>query len=282
MTKVFVFPGQGSQKLGMGKELFGTFGDVVATADFELGYSIEELCIEDPRQELNETQFTQPALYVVNALSYLDRLKGTGRKPDFVAGHSLGEYSALFASGAYDFITGLRLVRKRGELMSRASGGGMAAIIGITFEQVENVIHNNGLASIDIANLNSPTQFIISGPNDEVRKAQGSFERAGARLYLPLKVSGAFHSRDMQGAKDEFAVFLNDFEFSPLTIPVISNARAKPYVHKDIKANLADQITSPVRWIESIQYLLSHPETEFDEIGPGSVLTRMIKQIQMA
>src|SRR5436305_5494221 len=160
---VFLFPGQGSQRIGMGNTLFDEFKAITARADEILGYSIKELCLQDPHQQLGQTQFTQPALYVVNALSYLKKMKEAGQAPAYVSGHSLGEYNALFAAGAFDFETGLQLVKKRGELMSQATGGGMAAVIGFTLEQVDQILKEYGLTSIDIANYNTPTQIVLAG-----------------------------------------------------------------------------------------------------------------------
>ncbi len=167
----FVFPGQGSQFKGMGAGLFDEFQDLTRQADDILGYSIEELCLEDPNHQLGKTQFTQPALYTVSALSYLKKMKESGREPDYAAGHSLGEYNALFAAGCFDFETGLQLVKKRGELMSKAAPGGMAAVLGFTAEQVKEVLSDYHLTGIDIANHNSPSQIVIAGTKQDIEKA---------------------------------------------------------------------------------------------------------------
>jgi trans-AT polyketide synthase/acyltransferase/oxidoreductase domain-containing protein len=264
----------------MGADLFKEFPQHTAAVGVILNYSIEELCGPDPRQELNRTEFTQPALFIVNALSYLKKIQMTSSPPDFVAGHSLGEYNALFAAGVYDFETGVRLVRQRGALMSRASGGGMAAVLGMPSAQVKKVLHDNGLDDIEIANLNAPQQVVISGPADRVQAAKIAFEQAGARRFIPLTVSGAFHSRYMAAARTEFEKFLSGFQFAPPKIPVISNLHARPYQPNEIIRNLADQITSPVRWVETIEFLLRQPNPEFEEIGPGAVLTGLIRQIK--
>ncbi len=276
----YVFPGQGSQIKGMGGSLFDEFPEITAKADRILGYSIKELCLHDPDKQLSKTQFTQPALYVVNALSYLKKVKETGKKPDYVAGHSLGEYNALFASGVFDFETGLHLVKKRGELMSQAVGGGMAAVIGFTLEQVERVLHENHLTSIDIANHNSPSQFVIAGRKEDIERANPVFQEAGVKVYIPLKVSGAFHSRYMSDAKQNFENYLNQFAFSNMTIPVISNVHARPYKQSDVKRNLVEQITHPVKWNDSIRYLLAVGENEIEEVGPGTVLTKLVTTIR--
>ena len=280
MTRIFVFPGQGSQQKGMGGDLFRQFPEITAAADAELGYSLEQLCLDDPDQKLTETAYTQPSLYCVNALSYLKRIEETGEKPDFVAGHSLGEYNALFCAGAFDFITGLKLVKKRGELMNQATGGGMAAIVGLGVDQIRDVLQKSGLDTIDIANLNTPDQTVISGLHKDIQAVRTVFEDAGARMFIPLRVGAAFHSRYMKAARNEFEEFLRDFEFQPIQIPVISNCYAVPYRPGQIKENLCTQITHSVRWTESVEYLLNQPNPEFEEIGPGKVLTGLIRKIR--
>jgi malonyl CoA-acyl carrier protein transacylase len=277
----YVFPGQGSQSKGMGETLFDEFKDVTVQADEILGYSIKELCIEDPNQHLAQTQYTQPALYVVNVLSYLKRIKDTGEKPDYVAGHSLGEYNALFVAGAFDFATGLKLVQKRGELMSHAIGGSMAAIIGLADEQIAAILKEHNLQSIDIANYNSPTQIVISGLKIDIDRAEAIFEGIkGVKIFIPLKTSGAFHSRYMEEAKRNFENFISSFQFSEIVIPVISNVSARPYKQSEIKHNLIQQITHPVRWTDSIRYLMGVGKMEFEEIGPEGVLTGLIQRIK--
>ncbi len=278
MSRVYVFPGQGSQRAGMGRDLFDQFPEWVEMADSELGYSIKKLCLEDPDRQLSRTQYTQPAMYVVNALSYFNKLEKTQRKPDFVAGHSLGEYNALLAANTYDFLTGLRLVRKRGELMAGVAGGAMAAIIGMGAERVSEVLYNFAFDTIDVANYNEPLQTVISGPAGDLQDVTLVFKEAGAEVF-PLQVSAAFHSRYMRGVQSEFQAFLDQFDFQPGTIPVISNYLARPYVHDRVKETLTNQICNPVRWTESIQFLLQQENPEFEEIGPGTVLTNMIRKI---
>ena len=279
MTNLFVFPGQGSQSAGMGGELFDQFPELVNQADEVLGCSSKELCLDDPENRLNQTDYTQPALYVVNALTYLSKTENTDLRPDFVAGHSLGEYNALFAAGVFDFITGLKLVQKRGQIMVKVTGGGMAAVIGMQPDKIKQVLKDASFESIDIANLNSPKQTVISGRKEDIDAVKTVFEDAGVRLFIPLKVSGAFHSRYMQDAQNKFADFLKSFEFQPVQIPVIANYTAAPYQNGETMNNMVQQISSPVRWVESIQYLKQQPEPEFEEIGPGNVLTKLIKQI---
>jgi malonyl CoA-acyl carrier protein transacylase len=282
--KVFVFPGQGSQKKGMGEGLFDSvpeFHHVEPEVDKLLGYSLRKLCLEDADNKLKETQFTQPALYVVNALHYFKAIS-EGNKPDAVAGHSLGEYDALLAAGVYDLLTGLRLVQKRGELMSQAQGGGMAAVIGLTAEQIADVLKKNGVDTIDVANFNSPTQTVISGPVADIQRAKPMFEQA--RMFVPLQVSAAFHSRYMAEAARAFDAFLAGFTFTAPRIPVIANVTAEPYPAADpgttVRSLLVRQITQSVQWTQSIRALLARGATDFQEMGPGNVLTKLIQQIQ--
>lgn len=280
MMTTFVFPGQGSQQKGMGGELFDQFAEITAKADEILGYSIRELCLNDPHRQLSQTQYTQPALYTVNALSYLKRVQEMGRKPDYVAGHSLGEYNALFAAGVFDFETGLELVKKRGELMSQATGGGMAAIIGMSAEKIEEILRANNIDTIDIANFNAPTQTVIAGQKSEIERTARFFQQPGV-MYFPLNVSGAFHSRYMEPSRQEFERFIDRSSFLPPTIPVISNVHARPYREAEAKKNLVEQITHPVKWVETVRYLMGKGEMEFLETGPGDVLTKLVHKIRV-
>ncbi|WP_426448180.1 ACP S-malonyltransferase [Paenibacillus sp. S-38] len=275
----FVFPGQGSQRKGMGGELFDEFPEITRQADQVLGYSIKELCLFDAEQRLNKTQYTQPALYTVNALMYLKTIRDTGMKPDLLAGHSLGEYSALFAAGAFDFATGLQLVKKRGELMSLAAGGAMAAVIGLDPAGVRGLLEQHRLQAIDIANYNSPKQLVISGLKEDVDRAKPLFESEEGVTYVPLTVSGAFHSRYMRQAMERFEVYLESFEFAGLAIPVLSNVSARPYRFSEIPSNLTKQITHSVQWCETVQVMLGLDGIEMKEIGPGHVLTGLVKRI---
>jgi malonyl CoA-acyl carrier protein transacylase len=282
----FVFPGQGSQKRGMGQGLFDEVREYAAVekdVDAILGYSMRKLCLEDPDNRLKETQFTQPSLYVVNALHYYKAI-GDGTRPAYLAGHSLGEYNALLAAGVFDFLTGLRLVQKRGELMSQAKNGGMGAVIGLSADKIAQVIQESGLSTLDVANFNTPTQTVVSGPVDDIKRAGPFFDKAGAQMYIPLPVSAAFHSRYMADAGKAFADFLAPMSFDAPRIPVIANTTAQPYPagggSESVKSLLANQITRSVQWAPSVRYLIAQGVTQFTEVGPGNVLTRMVQQIQ--
>jgi len=276
---VFVFPGQGAQFKGMGDGLFDKYPQDTAMADEILGYSIADLCLRDPDRQLHNTLYTQPALYVVNALHYKDKIAETGTIPDYLAGHSLGEHNALQASGAISFADGLKMVKRRGELMSQAPKGAMAAILGSTEDNIRQILDRNGLSTIDIANYNSPDQTVVSGLDADIRNAEGYFSKADIK-FIPLNTSGAFHSRYMKPSGIEFKKYLKTFTFAELTIPVISNVHAKPYEQGDIIENLSAQISCSVKWSESIRYLLEKGARAFDEIGASVVLTTLIDKIR--
>jgi trans-AT polyketide synthase/acyltransferase/oxidoreductase domain-containing protein len=277
--RAVLFPGQGAQSKGMGKELFPLYPQLTKTASEILGYSLEELCLEDPGNQLRYTQYTQPALYVVNALGYMKKKRegAADAHADYFAGHSLGEYNALLAAEAFDFETGLRLVQKRGELMGKASGGSMAAVIGVDASRVRQVLDENGLQEIDLANYNTPSQTVISGKAEAVDRADKVFRNANIRCVV-LNVTAPFHSRYMQPAQDEFAQVVKQFRFFMPRVPVIANVTARPH-QGQIPELLVNQITSPVRWNDSIRYLLSQGDMQFTEIG-SSILTKMVNEIR--
>ncbi len=271
--KAFMFPGQGAQRIGMGAELFAAFPDLVRQADAVLGYSIAELCQEGPLERLTQTQFTQPALFVVNSLAYLHRT-ANGPAPDYLLGHSVSEYVALFAAGVLDFESALRLVHKRGQLMAQASGGGMAAVLGLAEEQVLAVLERHRIADVYAANFNTPLQIVLSGRREAVAQVEPLFMEAGASYFKMLQVSGAFHTPFMAPAQEEFRAFVREISFAPPTIPVISNVTARPHDPARIRERMVEQITAPVRWAESLRYLLAKGLAvgDFDEIGPQGVV----------
>lgn len=275
---VIMFPGQGVQYQGMGGELFAEFPKYIDLANSILGFDIQALCELDTRQQLNQTQYTQPALFLVNALYYLRHLANNSLSENTIfLGHSLGEFNALFAAKAFSFETGLRLVKKRGELMSSVKNGSMAAIIGLPVEAIEEILKNQ-YPDIDIANINSLSQIVISGPEVSLSQAADALEEAGA-AFIPLKVSGAFHSRYMSSCKQEFQAYLQNFSYSNLQFPVIANCSAEPYKNQRLIETMAEQMTATVRWLDSVIRLLTLNNAEFIELGPGSVLTDLVKKI---
>ncbi len=280
MALVFMFPGQGSQAVGMGAGLFERYPDLTAQADAVLGYSVQELCLKDPDDRLKRTDYTQPALYVVDCLSYRAKAEDDKIRPDFVIGHSLGEYAALYAAGAFDFDVGLKLVRKRGALMNAATEGGMAAILGMTGDAVAAALAELGAGSIDVANFNAPGQTVISGPKADIEAFAPRLKDKGARRAVILPVSGAFHSRYMKPAAEEFEAFLAGFSFKGLQIPCVANCSARPYTDDAIGANLVRQIFSSVRWVETVRNLRGQGADRFVEVGPGNVLAGLARQIE--
>lgn len=275
---VFLFPGQGSQVRGMGESLFDEFPKYVELANKILGYDIKTLCLSDPNNQLHQTQYTQPALYVVNALTYYKKMQ-ENPTIDYVAGHSLGEYNALHCANVFDFETGLKLVKKRGELMAQSSGGGMAAIIGLTYNHVETIIQEYQLSSLSIANYNSYRQFVISGLQEDIQRAKNIFEDINTAMFIQLNVSGAFHSFHMLAAEKLYVDFLESIHFNTPTLPVIANCNATIYHPAVIRKYLTKQLSQSVQWSKTIEYFLSQGESHFEEIGPGKVLSGLVRKI---
>lgn len=274
--KAILFPGQGVQRRGMGEGLFGIFKEYTDLASGVLGYSIEDLCLHDPEEKLGQTRYTQPALYVVNALNYYHGRRKGDFQADYFMGHSLGEYNALLAAGAFDFVTGLKLVQKRGELMGAASGGGMAAVLGLKSARIEQILGGAGFHDIDLANYNTPTQLVISGPVESVAGAVKILEQENARC-VQLNVSAAFHSRYMRRAQNEFREFIETFSFRRPEIPVIANSTARPYQGDDIARTLCEQIASPVLWVDSVRYLMGRGVTDYVEVG-SAIFMKMVNE----
>jgi len=279
MSTAFLFPGQGSQIVGMGADLFDEFPQKVSEANEILGYSLSDLCMNGPEDQLGQTQHTQPALYLVSYL-HAQSISMESGEPAMAAGHSVGEFAALAHAGAFTFADGLRMVAKRGEIMSRVSGGGMAAVIALDAEKIMEVLVGNGFTGIDLANFNSPGQIVISGPAAEISESLAPLKEAGAKLVVPLKVSGAFHSRMMEDPAIRFGEFLKDFSFQETKIPVYANVTAAPYPdNSSISETLIRQIHSPVRWSDTILAMRSAGADAFQECGPGKVLTKLLRQI---
>ncbi|MEM0939181.1 MAG: ACP S-malonyltransferase [Bacteroidota bacterium] len=274
MKPTLLFPGQGSQYKGMGKALFPKYLKEVQSASEILGYDIEELCVKDPNRQLAKTQYTQPALYVVNHLQYQE----IDLKPHYVIGHSLGEYNALLVAGAFDFETGLRLVQKRGELMAAASGGSMAAVLGLNIDALKNKLKEGGYNDLDIANYNTPTQTVLSGPQASIDQICKDFDAQKIKI-IPLFVTAPFHSRYMEAASKEFATFLQDFTLKDPQLVVIANATARSYGTGQVADLLSRQIAGSVQWTDTIRYLMGQGVTEYREVG-RDILTKMVDEIR--
>lgn len=300
----FVFPGQGSQYVGMGRDLYETYAEAKALfdeADATMGFSLSRLCFEGPKEALDDTINTQPAILAMSgacfkALDIRYKVQGKGREnlepgtwnlfPAFVAGHSMGEYTALVAAGTLDFAAGLRLVRERGRVMKEAgehNPGGMAAVLGLGAEALDEICQRSSQETggvVQLANYNSPGQIVISGHKEALGRAMDLARERGARRVIPLAVSIASHSPLMQAAAEAFASTVTQVDFHQLRVPVVANVTAAPVTTVvEIRKELVEQLTSTVRWVESIQHMIAQGVTTFVEIGPKNVLTGLIGRI---
>lgn len=277
----WVFPGQGSQVVGMGRELDEHFPDASAAfqeADDALGFSISRLCWDGPEDELTRTSNQQPAL-VATSVAALRALLTTNvlPEPDYVAGHSLGEYSALVAAGALQLPDAVRLVRRRGELMEQHGHGGMLAVIGLDDEAMQMVANESGT---EVANFNSPGQTTLSGTEEALVVAELAAKARGARRVIRLAVNGAFHSSLMLPVAQELAADIDRTPINKPTVPLVSNVNAEPIAHPDdIRRELVEQITRSVQWTRSVETMVELGVTHFYEIGAGNVLTGLIGRI---
>lgn len=281
--KAYVFPGQGAQFVGMGHDLYNSSNEAknyFDKANDILGFGITDIMFAGSDEDLKQTKVTQPAVFLNSVISAL--VMGTDFRPDMVAGHSLGEFSALVTSGALSFEDGLRLVSARAFAMQKAceiNPSTMAAVLGLDDNKVEEICSQiDGV--VVAANYNCPGQLVISGKKDDVAKACELMKEAGAKRALPLQVGGGFHSPCMQPAKEELEKAIRATVFSKPVCPVYQNVDGKPYTDvENIKNNLIAQLTSPVRWTQTVRNMAADGATEFVELGPGTVLQGLIKKI---
>lgn len=284
--RILLFPGQGSQYVGMGKKLAETFAParlLLDQANSVLGFDLADILFNGPEDRLTRTDITQPAIFTVSMMA-MEAVKQEGVAFDYVAGHSLGEYSALCAAGAFSFEAGLAIVRLRGQLMAQAgdkSPGSMAAILGLETDKLESVLKDAAGAGIVVAaNYNSPSQIVISGSVSGVQAAAKLAEAAGAKKVVMLAVSGAFHSPLMEFAVPGLREGLAKVAIQAPKVPLISNVEAKPVTDAEaIRGLLLRQLTSPVRWVESMQNALALDAKEALEVGPGKVLMGLARGI---
>jgi [acyl-carrier-protein] S-malonyltransferase len=280
----YVFPGQGSQWVGMGHDLYVNLPEAKAVfeeADSILGFALSGLCFEGPEDVLRQTVNAQPAIMAVSVAYLRTSPQLQDRpQPSFLAGHSLGEYTALVAAGTLSFADALRLARERGRLMQEAgnqTSGGMLAVIGLDEATVQSVCQATGM---EIANINCPGQIAISGPSQVLDKAAQLAKEKGAQRVIPLPVSGAFHSRLMQPAADGMAQAVSNLQFQDAVIPIVANTTAQPMTSGNaLKAELLSQLCHSVLWQKSVEWMIKEGALEFVEIGPGQVLTGLIKRI---
>ena len=280
----FLFPGQGSQAVGMGKDLYNNFEaakNVFDSADKILGKSITTLCFEGPEENLKQTVNTQPCI-VTMSIAALEALKSQlDITPTFTAGHSLGEYCAMYCSGVMNLETTLKAIQKRADLMGATKGGAMAAILNAPEGSLEKALKEaSEVGYVDVANYNSPAQVVITGDENAVKKAGELLSEAGARRVVPLAVSGAFHSKFMEEAGHEFASFVQDLDMENAQVPVFTNVDAQAtMLSAEFKNKMPKQIYSSVHWTQTIENMIKDGVDTFIEIGPGKVLAGLNRKI---
>lgn len=282
MNKIaFVFPGQGSQSVGMGSDVYNNFDvakNVFDCADKTLNRSISKICFEGPEEELKKTVNTQPAILTVS-IALLEVLKSqTGLTPSFVAGHSLGEYAALYEAGVLSMTDAFPLIQKRAEAMDKVHGGKMAAVLGLSDEKVKEILDSVNSGYVDAANYNCIGQVVITGEEKAIEDASKLLIEAGAKRVIPLAVSGAFHSKLMKGASEEYEKSIENYTINDAKIPVVTNVDAQ-ITTSNFKRKMIEQIYSPVYWTQSVLKMIDEGVDTFIEIGNGKVLTGLIKKI---
>ena len=280
----FIFPGQGAQAVGMGKDLYENYEsakNIYDIADKTLGKSISGICFNGPEEDLKQTVNTQPAI-VTTSIAALAALRSQlDITPDYTAGHSLGEYCALYTAGVLSIEDTLKLIQKRADLMSETKGGAMAAVLNAPEDVLKKALEEaSSVGYVDIANYNSPVQVVITGDSDAVTKASELLKEMGVRKVVPLAVSGAFHSKFMENAGKEFAGFVSDVELSNAKLPVLTNVDADLTTLADeFREKMPKQIYSSVYWTQTIEKMIENGVDTFVEIGPGKVLAGLNKKI---
>ncbi len=283
----YIFPGQGTQAVGMGKDLFDNFAaarEVFEAADDALGFSLSEMCFSGDENDLQLTANTQPAILTASVAAYQAARSEGLPEPDLVAGHSLGEYSALVAAGVLDFADAVRIVRKRGTYMQEAipvGVGAMAAILGLDAEVVEAGCAEAAEGQVcSPANINSPSQVVIAGNAEAIDRACQILKERGAKRAIKLNVSAPFHCALMMPAQDRLSSDLSVLDYGNFIFPIVHNVDAKMNSDQSrVRENLTDQVSSPVKWLQSVQAMVSAGVGRFIEIGPGKVLTGLVRQI---
>ena len=284
MGYAVLFPGQGSQHVGMGEDLFGVHDELLgAAADEVLGWSLRKMCLDGPAEELTRTEHAQPALYALSYALWVSFREAAGNPPTFAAGHSLGEYTALAASGAIDYFQGLRLVAERGRLMAESADAeqtGMSALLGADREVADAVVSASRSAggTLQLANLNAPGQIVVAGSVADLDWLDSNARELGVRRAIRLKVAGAFHSSYMEAASSGLAGVVKDVDFGSQDFDVVSNVDASVHVGDELAELLVRQVTSPVRFQESLETLAESGVGSYVHIGPGDVTAGLAKR----